>query len=106
MAEQEPDWKNLARRLTEEAADEVERKRQELKAAVNNTDTAGPELDAKECRRRLEAEHGQVWDSYQLARDFEVEAFASPVVVVIRRCDGRRGTMMYQHIPRFYWGFE
>lgn len=97
-------YKRLAARLSEQAADEAERLR--LAAEINARDTAGPELDPKECRKVLEAEHGDVWDSYELARDFEVEAFSPPLVVCVRRCDGVRGTLVYQHDPRFYWGFE
>jgi hypothetical protein len=97
-------WRRISRTLTEDEAMEQERWR--LAVEINASDTSGPELDPAECRRRLEVEHGQVWDSYELARDFEVEAFARPLGVVIRRADGARGTVVFQHSPRFHWGFE
>ena len=42
----------------------------------------------------------------QLSQDFTVEGFAAPYVVVRRKSDGQRGTLMFQHSPRFYFGFE
>ena len=57
-------------------------------------------------REYLEAQHGQVWDTGQLSEDFEVLGFMAPVVVVRRRCDGIKGSLMFQHSPRFYFGFE
>ena len=57
-------------------------------------------------REALEAEHGQVWDTKQLGEDFNVEGFSAPYVVVRRKSDGQRGSLMFQNNPRFYFGFE
>lgn len=57
-------------------------------------------------REYLEAKHGQVWDTDQLREDFEVIGFAAPLVVVRRRSDGVKGSLMFQGSPRFYFGFE
>ncbi len=57
-------------------------------------------------REALEAAHGQVWDTEQLRRDFEVVGFLAPVVVVRRRADGRLGSLEFQHSPRLYFHFE
>lgn len=57
-------------------------------------------------RQHLEAQHGQVWDTTELARDFEVEGFLAPFVVVRRKADGVRGSLEFQHCPRFYFSFE
>lgn len=57
-------------------------------------------------REALEAEYGQVWDTGQLAEDFEVLGFLAPVVVVRRRADGMKGSLMFQHSPRFYFSFS
>lgn len=56
-------------------------------------------------REALEAQHGQVWDSDQLRAEFEVIGFMAPVVVVRRRSDGKKGSLMFQHHPRFFFGF-
>jgi hypothetical protein len=56
-------------------------------------------------REALEARHGQVWDTGQLAQDFEVMGFLAPLVLVRRRADGVKGSLEFQHSPRLYWGF-
>ena len=57
-------------------------------------------------REALEAEHGQVWDTQELGRDFEVQGFMAPYVVVRRKSDRQRGSLMFQHSPRFYFAFQ
>jgi hypothetical protein len=57
-------------------------------------------------RATLEAKHGHVWDTTELQRDFEALGFLAPLVVVRRRSDGVRGSLMFQHNPRFYFGFQ
>jgi hypothetical protein len=57
-------------------------------------------------REYLEAKHGHVWSTDELSRDFEVIGFAAPLVVVRRKSDGRKGSLMFQHNPRFYFGWE
>jgi hypothetical protein len=56
-------------------------------------------------REALEKEHGQVWDTEQLTKDFEVRGFMAPFVVVKRKSDGVVGSLEFQHQPRFYYGF-
>jgi hypothetical protein len=57
-------------------------------------------------RASLEAQYGQVWNTDELGRDFEVLGFAAPYVVVRRRVDGVIGSLEFQHLPRFYFRFE
>lgn len=57
-------------------------------------------------REALEAEHGQVWDTGEMQVDFAVDGFMAPMVVVRRKADGARGSLMFQHSPRFYFGFK
>jgi hypothetical protein len=57
-------------------------------------------------RAALESEHGQVWDTDQLCQDFEALGFMAPLVVVRRRSDGVKGSLFFQHSPRFYFGFQ
>lgn len=84
-------------------ADPTEVARLELIAEIS----AAVKTDSKvEERKRLEAEHGQIWDTDELTRDFEVEGFMAPFVVVRRKTDGQRGSLLFQGWPRFYWGFK
>ena len=56
-------------------------------------------------REALEAEHGEVWDTQELTAAYSVEGFLAPFVVVVRKSDGVRGSLEFQHSPRFYYGF-
>jgi hypothetical protein len=57
-------------------------------------------------REYLEHKHGQVWTTSELSLDFDVIGFAAPLVVVRRKSDGVKGSLMFQANPRFYFGFE
>ena len=57
-------------------------------------------------RQELEERHGTVYDTEEMREHFEAIGFAAPVIVVRRRSDGTKGSLMFQHSPRFYWGFE
>ena len=56
-------------------------------------------------RAALEAQYGQVWNTQELAKDFQVIGFMAPLVVVRRKSDGVKGSLEFQHDPRLYWGF-
>jgi hypothetical protein len=77
-------------------SDPTERIRRERLAEIND-DPSG--------REALEATYGQIWNTEELGRDFEVIGFAAPLVVVRRRADGRLGSLEFQHHPRFYFNF-
>jgi len=65
------------------------------------------EINAEpDSREALEGQHGQVWSTDELSRDFEVLGFLAPYVVVRRRSDGQKGSLEFQHSPRFYFGFR
>ena len=57
-------------------------------------------------REALEAEHGQVWDTEELGRDFNVLGFMAPYVVVRRKSDEQKGSLLFRNNPRFYFLFE
>lgn len=57
-------------------------------------------------REALENQYGQVWSTDQLSDDFEVLGFMAPLVVVRRRSDGRKGSLEFQHGPRYYFNFQ
>jgi len=82
--------------------DETEAIRRELVSKINNR--AEPSSDENE-RIRLEQEYGQVWNTKELSMDFEVLGFMAPFIVVVRKSDLMKGTLMFQHIPRFYFLF-
>lgn len=57
-------------------------------------------------RDALESEYGQVWDTSELARDFIVVGFMAPLVVVKRKADSVKGSLEFQHQPRYYFSFQ
>ena len=77
--------------------DDTEGIRRTMTAAINAVEGS---------RAYLESKHGQVWDTDQLREEFEVLGFSAPVVVVRRKCDGVKGSLFFQHDPRFYFGFQ
>ena len=65
------------------------------------------EINAVEGSREfLESDHGQVWDTQELQADFEVQGFMAPFIGVRRKSDGAKGSMAFQHAPRFYFNFS
>ena len=57
-------------------------------------------------RETMEAKQGQVWNTSEMQRDYSVESFAAPLIVVRRKADGVRGSLMFQHRPRYYYNFQ
>jgi hypothetical protein len=56
-------------------------------------------------RESLESQYGKVWDTQEMGADFEVIGFLAPFIVVRRKCDGCKGSLEFQHHPRFYSNF-
>lgn len=77
--------------------DPTEDIRREMVGAINS--------DPNE-REALETKYGQVWDTQQLGKDFEVKGFLAPFITVTRKSDGATGSMMFQHSPRYYFDFK
>lgn len=77
--------------------DETETIRRDMLAEIN-TDPGS--------REALEAKHGKVWNTDELRQEFDVLGFMAPLVVVRRNCDGVKGSLMFQHSPRFYFNFQ
>jgi len=77
--------------------DETETIRRQMVATINADPGSRPDLESK---------YGQVWDTSQLQEDFQVLGFAAPFVIVRRRSDGVRGSLMFQNSPRFYYSFQ
>ena len=57
-------------------------------------------------RQALEAQYGKVWATDELGVDFEVIGFMAPLVVVRRKADGVKGSLEFQHQPRYYFNFQ
>jgi len=77
--------------------DPTEQTRRSLLVAIN-TEAAD--------REALQSHYGQVWDTSELASEFEVLEFAAPFVIVTRKADRKLGSLLFQHHPRYYFAFE
>ena len=72
----------------------------------NRKSRAANSLINAEPKERSRAErYGQVWSTTELGQDFEVIGFLAPYVGVRRKSDGVRGSLLFQHLPRFYFRF-
>jgi hypothetical protein len=83
--------------------DPTEHFRKQHTAAINSQ-VESTDKDAE--RARLEAIHGQVWNTDELSKDFNVLGFMAPFIAVTRKSDGVKGALEFQHMPRFYFNFK
>lgn len=57
-------------------------------------------------KEQLEKEtNGPVLTTAELSEQYDVLGFMAPFVVVRRKSDGRRGSLLFQHMPRFYFSW-
>jgi hypothetical protein len=82
--------------------DPTEGIRRELVHAIN-TQTESNDPDSE--RERLQEIHGEVWSTEEVSQVFEIEGFMAPFVVATHRELGIKGTLMFQHSPRFYFSW-
>ena len=57
-------------------------------------------------REELEAQYGKVWTTDNLSKDFTVHSFSAPFCTVTSRITGKKGTLEFQHRPRYYFDFR
>ena len=77
--------------------DETETLRMELQSELNNAAAA---------RKELEDTYGKVWTLSELRDEFDIKGFMAPFVIVVRRADGKVGSVEFQHAPRFYFNWR
>ncbi len=78
--------------------DDTEELRRQMVKDINSRPQTREELET--------VTEGPVWNTEELGRDFTVIGFMAPFVNVIRKSDNAKGTLMFQHNPRFYFSFE
>ncbi len=73
--------------------------------AVINSEIESDNPDKE--RQRLIDQYGEgnVWNTDELQKEFEVQSFAAPFCIVRQRSTGKRGAVSFQHSPRFYFDF-
>jgi len=73
---------------------------------MNTDDARRAMVETGQPAADLAANDGPTWDTEALQRDFTVEGFAAPFVVVRRKSDGARGTLEFTHRPRVYFNWS
>jgi hypothetical protein len=63
-------------------------------------------MDQGEARASLERLHNPVLSNDELLEQFELSHFDPPYVHVIRKADGKRGTLAFVDSPRLYFEFQ
>jgi hypothetical protein len=80
--------------------DETELYRRARQAELNNAAAARAELEARYGK-------GNVWSSDELrASEYEVIGFMAPYVGLRHKTTGKKGSMEFQHSPRFYFNYQ
>ena len=79
------------------SSDPTEQARKEMTAEINAVEGS---------REYLEAQHGQVWDTSEVQKEFTIHGFGAPLVAATRKSDGVKGSLFFQHRPRFYFNFS
>jgi hypothetical protein len=49
---------------------------------------------------------GRVWTTEELREEFDVLGFAAPLCIARRKSDGRKGALMFTHMPRYYFDWQ
>ena len=57
-------------------------------------------------REVLAAEFGSVYNTNELMEHYEIISFAAPFVYGVDRATKKKGTLIFQHNPRFYHSFK
>lgn len=57
-------------------------------------------------KEALEQQYGEVWDTDQMSELFRPVGFMAPYLVVVRIADNQKGSLEFQHDPRFYFNFK
>ena len=57
-------------------------------------------------RDTLEQVYGQVWDTEELWDQFDILGFRAPYVVVRDLDTGEKGSLKFQHDPRYYFAWK
>lgn len=62
----------------------------------------------EEARKRISEnfETEAIWNTNELQRDFQVKGFLASYVVVVRKSDGKKGSLAFIHSPRLYFNFK
>lgn len=81
----------------------MEDKTEGIRILLSEVINSNPEI-----REKLEEKYGKgnVFDTDEASEKFDFIGFMAPFTVVERKEDGVKGTLTFQHDPRFYFDFR
>lgn len=56
-------------------------------------------------KKQLAEKHADVMTTDEMRAKYEVSGFMAPFVVVTERATGKKGSLEFTHMPRFYFGW-
>lgn len=74
----------------------TENRRRQMVGQINSDPLSREELEALYGK-------GNIWNTNELSRDFTMHGFMAPLCVVTEKSSGRKGSVLFQHSPRFYF---
>ena len=57
-------------------------------------------------REELQEKYGEVLNTDEATEKYSFQSFLAPFAFVTRKSDGVKGTVQFQHHPRFYFNFQ
>lgn len=54
----------------------------------------------------MQAQYGEVLTTDEMCAKYDVMGFCAGLCVVVRKSDGKRGSLDFTHMPRFYHSFQ
>jgi hypothetical protein len=82
--------------------DETESIRRARVIGVNQ----GLSPEETERRKQLEAQYGEVYTKDEVLERWEIIGFMAPFVVVREKATGKKGSLEFSHMPRFYFNYQ
>ena len=57
-------------------------------------------------RDELEKVYSDIWNTSEVARHYEILGFKSPFAIARCKTTGERGSLVFQNVPRYYFGWD
>ncbi len=62
--------------------------------------------EVQDFRKELSDKYGEVLTTAEMQERYDVMGFSAGLCVVTRKSDGKRGSLDFTHMPRFYHSFQ
>jgi hypothetical protein len=90
--------------MSEEDVEQFATRRIDIELRMLQSWINGKPRTREEIQEQLRA--NPVWDAREFMEAFEVLGWKSPFVIAVNKQTGERGSLLFQHEPRFYFSFD